>query len=49
MFIKAVFILWVIIQNWDICLSADLNNSDICWIKCVVQNSKKKISDVLLF
>ena len=48
MFIKAMFILWVIIQSGT-CLSADLNNSDICWIKSVVIVKLKKISDVLLF
>ena len=48
MFIKAVFILWVIIQNgtyvsvliWTIRTSAELN------VSCKTQ---KKVSDVLLF
>ena len=42
MFIKAMFILWVIIQSGT-CLSADLNNSDICWIEGVVIAKLKKI------
>ena len=41
MFIKAMFILWVIIQSGT-CLSADKNNSDICWIKGVVIAKLKK-------
>lgn len=41
MFIKAMFNLWVIIQSGT-CLSADLNNSDICWIKGVVIAKLKK-------